>query len=71
MAVSLSTLLIAGLVTVTAGNAAAQTPDDASVATRTGHEVGVSAGHYTYFEPGTLRISIHGARLGGDNGGRR
>src|SRR5205085_5739902 len=30
-----------------------------------------SVGHYTYIEPGTLRISIHGPRLGGEYTGTR
>lgn len=53
------------------GHAAAQTPGDVSVATRTGHAVSAGAGHYTYIEPGTLRISIHGARLVGEYTGTR
>ena len=39
---------------------------DASLATPTGHEVDVSVGSYTYVEPGSLRISIHGAKIGGE-----
>jgi len=62
----MNTFLVAGLLMATAGTAAAQPPGDASVTTRTGHELQVSAGHYTYVEPGDLRISIHGARLGGE-----
>lgn len=46
--------------------AAAQAPADAPVGTRTGHDISVSVGHYTYIEPGPLRISIHGPRIGGD-----
>jgi hypothetical protein len=65
------TLLLAGLVAVMAGTVAAQTPDDTSVATRTGHEIRVTVGHYTYIEPGELRISIHGARFGGEYTGTR
>jgi hypothetical protein len=51
---------------------AAQTPTDASVTTPTGHEVSIAVGHYNYIEePGGLRISIHGARLGGEYTGTR
>lgn len=60
------TLLLASLVTGMAVNAAAQSSRDASVATRTGHEVSVAAGHYTYNEPPPVGISIHGLRLGGE-----
>ncbi len=38
---------------------------DAGLATPTGHEVNVSVGSYTYAEPGTLSISIHGPKVGG------
>src|ERR1700754_939423 len=66
MAVGVKTLLLAGFVQAIAAVAAGQTPGDASVGTRTGHEMSVTVGHYTYIEPGSLRISIHGARLGGE-----
>ena len=74
-------LLIGGLITLTSPQVFAQTPVsvssppvqrsaaaavDASLATPTGHEVNVSAGSYTYVEPGSLRISIHGAKIGGE-----
>ena len=39
---------------------------DSSLATPTGHEVNVSVGRYKYVEPGTLNISIHGAKFGGE-----
>ncbi len=35
----------------------------ANVTTRTGHEMTVGIGGYTYIEPGDLRISIHGPKL--------
>jgi hypothetical protein len=44
---------------------------DASVATPTGHEVNVSVGSYTYSEPGTLSISIHGLKIGSEYTGTR
>src|SRR5919112_799310 len=43
--------------------AAARAEPDASVGTRTGHEVTVGIGGYTYIEPGDLRISIQGPKL--------
>ena len=42
---------------------------DAGLATPTGHEVSVGAGSYNYVEPGNLRISIHGAKFGGEYAG--
>jgi hypothetical protein len=39
---------------------------DTSLATPTGHEVNASVGRYTYVEPGAHRISIHGAKVGGE-----
>jgi hypothetical protein len=48
-------------------SAQAPTPPSASqLATPTGHEVNVSVGRYNYVEPGDLRISIHGPKLGGE-----
>ena len=38
---------------------------DARLVTRTGHELNVTVGHYTYTEPGPQSISIHGPRIGG------
>src|SRR4029078_5642468 len=38
---------------------------DTSLATTIGHEVSVSAGGYSYTEPGTERISIHGGKIAG------
>lgn len=67
----MNTLVVAALVTLMAGSAAAQTPDEPGVAMRTGHDVSVTVGHYTYIEPGDLRISIHGARIGGEYTGIR
>jgi hypothetical protein len=74
-----SVLVLAGLLAIGIGEACGQTPTGsaaaaqpgsgservASVATPTGHEVSVSVGHYNYSEPGTLQISIHGAKFGG------
>jgi hypothetical protein len=39
---------------------------DDRLATPTGHDVNVSVGSYTYVEPGSLSISIHGAKFGGE-----
>jgi opacity protein-like surface antigen len=67
---------IAAVLLAIAWPASAQTPrlpsavrtrDSTSIlATRTGHEVRVTLGHYTYIEPGALRISIRGLKFGGD-----
>jgi opacity protein-like surface antigen len=38
----------------------------ASLATPTGHEVNVSLSGYDYVEPGTLNISLHGAKAGAE-----
>ena len=73
-------LFLAGFVVLSASQAFAQTSDsvstrpaqpsaaagDASVATRTGHEVSVGVGSYTYTEPGGHRISIHGPKIAGE-----
>ena len=66
MTLRIHTLLIAGVVVLIAGAAAGQTANDLPQATRTGQEVSGSVGHYTYIEPGSLRISIHGAKFGGE-----
>jgi hypothetical protein len=54
---------------------AAQSPGvaatDAGLATPTGHEVALDVGGYSYVEPGALRISIHGAKFGGEYAGTR
>src|SRR5947208_6342341 len=39
---------------------------DDRLRTATGHEVNVSVGSYTYAEPGTLPISIHGPKVRGE-----
>ena len=39
---------------------------DVGLATPSGHEVNVSVAGYNYIEPGALRISIHGAKVGGE-----
>lgn len=78
----MKTGLLAAVVAIVAGHAWAQTPAvttttpapqpvqrESRVATRTGHEASVTVGGYTYIEPGTLRISLHGPRLGGEYAG--
>ena len=69
--------VLAALIGSGAGDALAQTPGagspsaaagasaepGTSVGTRTGHEVTVGIGGYTYIEPGDLRISIQGPKL--------
>jgi hypothetical protein len=74
-------LVLAGLVTLIPFHAFAQALDSpsslrrqpreatgvqATLATPTGHEVDLRIGHYTYGEPGTLAISIHGMKVGGE-----
>jgi hypothetical protein len=73
-------LLLVGCVALLPCRSFAQTPDStsaaavhaqeasagAALATRTGHEVSLSAGSYTYAEPGGLAISIHGAKVAGE-----
>lgn len=74
-------LILAGVLALLPSPALAQTPnassppapqparaveDDGRLATRTGHDLSVSIGHYTYKEPGPQSISIHGARIGGE-----
>jgi hypothetical protein len=76
----MKTLFLAGVMTLISSQDFAQTPDsastppaqsrgaeavDPSLTTPTGHEVSVSVGGYTYIEPGALRISIHGPKVGG------
>jgi len=84
MNVHLRAPFLAGMMAVMSSHALAQTPDPAAsqssqparpaegdprLATRTGHELNVSVGHYDYVEPGDLRISIHGPRIGGEYSG--
>jgi hypothetical protein len=45
---------------------AAQAADEVTLATTTGHDVGVSLLGYDYSEPGATSISIHGPRVGGE-----
>jgi len=74
-------VLFIGVTALIASQAFAQTPDsrstpatqprgaaavDAGPATPTGQEVNVSLGGYTYVEPGDLRISIHGLKVGAE-----
>jgi len=73
--------ILAGVVAVVSSPALAQTPNsappppapptraadlDERLATRLGHELNVSIGHYTYTEPGAQSISIHGPKFGGE-----
>jgi hypothetical protein len=59
-----------GQVTTASTQSASRPQQDPAVddrlATLTGHDVNVSVGSYTYVEPGELRISIHGIKLGGE-----
>jgi hypothetical protein len=69
---------VAGVMTLMAPQAFAQTPDsiaastpssaavEAGLATPTGHEVSAGLASYTYREPGDQAISIHGAKLVAD-----
>jgi hypothetical protein len=74
-------LFLAGFIASIASQALAQTPDsvstplaqppgaaavDAGLATPIGHEVNASVAGYRYIEPGTLSISIHGPKVGGE-----
>jgi hypothetical protein len=56
-------LVLAAIITLIAVSAFAQTAD---LATPTGHEVSVTVGGYDYVEPGSLKISIHGVKIGGE-----
>src|SRR5262249_49087211 len=58
-------LLLAGVVALISSQALAQTAD-AGLATPTGHELSLDVASYTYIEPGTLRISIHAPKIGGE-----
>jgi len=77
----MKTLILAGVIAVMSSHALAQTPPstppppaqpaptaegDGRLTTRTGHELNVSVGHYTYTEPGDQSISIHGVKFGGE-----
>jgi len=72
-------LLLAGVMALMSSRTFAQTPGsvpaapvqppaaaavDARLATPTGHEVALTIGGYDYVEPGALRISLHGAKIG-------
>ena len=78
--VRVKALFLAGLMGLVSARATAQSPapasspaaqsgrpadGDAGLATRTGHELHVSVGHYDYIEPGP-DISIHGPKFGGE-----
>jgi hypothetical protein len=54
--------LLAVLLALVSSSAFAQTP---ALTTPVGHEVTVHVGAYDYVEPGDLKISIHGAKVGG------
>jgi hypothetical protein len=71
------TFVAATVITLVTSSAFAQAPDsllpsapqtvaEASLATPTGHDVSAGLASYTYREPGTHQISIHGARFVGD-----
>lgn len=77
----MKTLFLVAVIGLTSPQAFAQTPDggparptpqrnaepvDASLATRTGHEVSFSLSRYTYTEPGATSISIHGPKVVGE-----
>ncbi len=63
----MKTLFFAVVMTLISSRAFAQTAAvDASLATPTGHEMNVTLGSYTYIEPGTLRISLDGIKIGGE-----
>ena len=55
-------LLWAGVLALVPLRASAQVAEG----TRAGHEVSVVVSGYTYVEPGSLRISIHAAKIGGE-----
>jgi hypothetical protein len=57
-------LFLVGIAALISSLASAQT--DADLATPIGHEVNASVQGYTYTEPGTQSISIHGAKVGGE-----
>jgi hypothetical protein len=71
----MKTFLVAGVMTLMASQAFAQTPDsiaqssgssatvEAGLATPTGHDVSAGVASYTYREPGDQAISIHGAKF--------
>jgi hypothetical protein len=66
-------LLFFSIIALISSQALAQTPDptstaavEGSLATPTGHDVNLSVGSYTYTEPGSPRISIHGPKIGGE-----
>lgn len=60
--------VLAAAVLLFAFKAAAQppTPDVADLATPIGHDLAITVGSYTYEEPGSPDISIHGAKFGGE-----
>lgn len=82
----MKTFILAGVMAMMSSNALAQTPPsapppppqaatiaegEAGLTTRTGHDLSVSVGHYTYTEPGDQSISIHGLKIGGEYTGTR
>jgi hypothetical protein len=74
----MNTLVVAGVMTLIASHALAQTPDpippsapstaavETNLATPTGHDVSVAIASYTYREPGAQSISIQGAKFVGE-----
>jgi hypothetical protein len=62
----MKTLFVTGVLTLMASPAFAQSPGaavDTGLATPTGHDVSAGLASYTYREPGTQAISIHGAKF--------
>ena len=60
----MKTLVLAGIVALTASRAFAQSAD--SLATPTGQELSVEVDAYNYREPGDQAISIHGPKVGAE-----
>ena len=61
--IRLKARVLAVLIALISSSAFAQDP--AALLTPLGHEVTVQIGGYNYVEPGDLKISIHGAKVGG------
>ncbi|HEY3883873.1 MAG TPA: hypothetical protein VGL62_01600 [Vicinamibacterales bacterium] len=80
---AMKTSFVIALVTLAASRAFAQTPDpatpstrstavvEAGLATPTGHEISAGVSSYTYREPGTQAISIHGVKFEAEYTGTR
>ena len=57
--------VLAVLIALISSSAFAQTPASSFLTTPLGHEVTAHVGGYNYVEPGALKISIHGVKVGG------